>query len=80
VSSITDALELCAALPSLTQSATVFHLPASLNAFKSSFSKARPHLPVAAKTTLRQNGKMTSQVKSLITNSSSRIMQKATAQ
>jgi hypothetical protein len=32
--SITDALEPCAALPSLTQFATVFHLPASLNAFK----------------------------------------------
>jgi hypothetical protein len=29
VTSITDALEPCAALPSLTQFATVFHLPAS---------------------------------------------------
>jgi hypothetical protein len=33
VTSITDALEPCAALPLLTQFATVFHLPASLNAF-----------------------------------------------
>jgi hypothetical protein len=33
-SSTTDALEPCAALPSLTQYATVFHLPASLNALQ----------------------------------------------
>jgi hypothetical protein len=31
---ITDALEPCATLPSLTQFATVFHLQASLNAFR----------------------------------------------
>jgi hypothetical protein len=36
VPSITDALEPCAALPSLTQFATVFQLPASLSAFPSS--------------------------------------------
>jgi hypothetical protein len=30
----TDVLEPCAALPLLTQFATVFHLPASLNAFQ----------------------------------------------
>jgi hypothetical protein len=34
VTSTTDALEPCAALPSLTKFATVFHLPASLNAFQ----------------------------------------------
>jgi hypothetical protein len=34
VTSTTDALKPCAALPSLTQFATVFHLPASLNAFR----------------------------------------------
>jgi hypothetical protein len=33
VISISDALEPCAALPSLTHFATVFHLPASLSAF-----------------------------------------------
>jgi hypothetical protein len=33
VITITDALEPSAALPSLTQFATVFHLPASLSAF-----------------------------------------------
>jgi hypothetical protein len=32
VSSIIDALELCAALPSLAQVAAVFHLPASVGA------------------------------------------------
>jgi hypothetical protein len=34
VTSTTDALESCSALPSLTQFATVFHLPASSNAFQ----------------------------------------------
>jgi hypothetical protein len=34
VTSTTDALEPYAALPSLTQFASVFHLPASLNAFQ----------------------------------------------
>jgi hypothetical protein len=34
VTSATDALEPCAALPSLTQFVTVFHLPASSNAFQ----------------------------------------------
>jgi hypothetical protein len=34
VISITDALEPCARLPSLTKFATVFHLPASFNAFR----------------------------------------------
>jgi hypothetical protein len=34
VTSRTDALEPCAALPSLTQLATVFHMPASLKAFQ----------------------------------------------
>jgi hypothetical protein len=34
VNSITDVLELCAALPSLMQFATVLYLPASLNAFR----------------------------------------------
>jgi hypothetical protein len=34
VTSITDALEPCAALPSLKKIATVFHVPASLNAFQ----------------------------------------------
>jgi hypothetical protein len=34
VTSTTDALETCDALPLLTQFAAVFHLPASLNAFQ----------------------------------------------
>jgi hypothetical protein len=34
VTSTTDVLEPCAALPSLTKFATEFHLPASLNAFR----------------------------------------------
>jgi hypothetical protein len=34
VNSITSAHEPCAALPSLTQFDTVFHLPACLNAFR----------------------------------------------
>jgi hypothetical protein len=38
VTSITDALEPCAALPSLTKFSTIFHLPASSNAFRLSFS------------------------------------------
>jgi hypothetical protein len=38
VTSTTDVLEPCAALPSLTQFATVFHLPASLNTFQWSHS------------------------------------------
>jgi hypothetical protein len=40
VTSITDALELCAALLSLTKFATVFHLPASLNAFRLIYSES----------------------------------------
>jgi hypothetical protein len=40
----TDALEPCAALPSLTQFATVFHLPASSNAFQLSPST---HITIA---------------------------------
>jgi hypothetical protein len=34
VTSITDVLDPCAALPPLTQLSTIFHLPASLNTFR----------------------------------------------